>query len=384
MSESTGEARAYLKELSRRTVERKGSIQILRPEDQYDHELNRLRDSVIDAIERTDPRTWRAPTAWHAAAWLRNVAHQAATEPITQEDDSVVSNGCLLFRGQRDSRWNLKSALERSEDPGNHMAAAVLFARIMSTHWLYEEVPSTFDETVHIGTAQHYGVIKTPLMDFTADPATALFFATHGAEDRDEAVVYLLPIHPALDRGLLVYLAPPWVQRIYRQRGVFIDIRGMSSEEIEAHCFRITFPVDHELISSGYVPSHEEIYPEDRWLEAACKWVLGIVRDREGEDWRKVIGEPPFKHDILLPKRLQDGGYYEFILDIIQYMALRADPETGTFHMDGSALAALSRQNSGVFLSFRLAVQVAEKFGGLPETWDSRILATLADLDVAS
>jgi hypothetical protein len=144
------------------------------------------------------------------------------------------------------------------------------------------------------------------------------------------------------------------------------------------------FPADHDVISSGYAPSNNHLYPVDRWITDACAWVLNQVKNyREigGElgDWRSDIGEAPFKSDILMPNRIQ--GWTDFVLDVVQATALRADATTGTFTMDGDVLTFLKKQNPGVFVSCQVLVKFMQQTGSFKGTWKQRVLESLAKVD---
>lgn len=266
---SADAARRYVELLEASTVERLGAVRFL----SSNSELDRLLAEVHKGIERVDSRTWRASSAWHAAAWLGSIATEAAIrpqDPNASDDLRVTSSGPLIFRGQRDARWPILPSIAR-EEPLPHVRAVFRFMLAMNFMMDWEEMPR-LHPSVHVGTAQHYGILKTGFLDFTADPLIALFFSCDGAQNGDEAAAYCLPVFDAMSIGSRFLIAPPWIRRIHRQLGIFVEA---GTEDLGPSCYRIVFPADDSYADSAMGPSHEEIYPEDPWFEDACRWALG-------------------------------------------------------------------------------------------------------------
>jgi hypothetical protein len=74
---------------------------------------------------------------------------------------------------------------------------------------------------------QHYG-IPSELIDFTTDPNVATYFAclNSNPEADDTASVFGIFYERALQNGLEVILPPPYAERIYLQRGLFLRSSG--------------------------------------------------------------------------------------------------------------------------------------------------------------
>jgi hypothetical protein len=109
-------------------------------------------------------------------------------------------------------------------------------------------------------TAQHYG-IKTSLLDFTSDPAVAVWFACAGGSNGDIASVFALPMAMGslFDQGVL--LCHPLALRPYRQRGLFIHD---SPDYLKRLLIEIRFPIDTRFrILRDRLPT--ELHPQDEW-----------------------------------------------------------------------------------------------------------------------
>jgi FRG domain len=128
----------------------------------------------------------------------------------------------------------------------------------------------------YIATAQHYG-LPTALLDFTADSEVAVAFAclSNNADPKKPAVVFGLPLGLLDDHAGMV-LPPPFVKRLYRQRGLFIDCANIDcssgeAAELRKICLEVRFPFDPSLkiLSSDFAQRTDgdaRLLPKDPWL----------------------------------------------------------------------------------------------------------------------
>jgi FRG domain len=97
------------------------------------------------------------------------------------------------FRGQRESRWPLRTSLDRAvrvETSSGHYhidrrsaESELLFRFQQQAHQFIRHLPDVDDKASWIALMQHYGV-PTRLLDWTRSPYVALYFAVEGAPQR--------------------------------------------------------------------------------------------------------------------------------------------------------------------------------------------------------
>lgn len=206
---------------------------------------------------------WTVPSPWHAAVFLRAMQHNLNNY-----------HSRLLFRGQSNSDWPITSSLSRSANPECERKLAGLFGEALHTIWNSDLVLSDEDASASIdlaaepdmqeAAAQHYG-IATDLIDFTSDPDVAVFFACLGSHSKQSRTssVFFVPIHEALAHGCQIILPPPFADRLYLQRGLFIR----SSE-----------PLDRTKLSVGEVR-----FPTEREFLGGLDPEFQIIRGAQGQ-----------------------------------------------------------------------------------------------------
>ena len=245
-------------------------------------EMNDIITATVMRVRPVDARTWSAPSPWHAVTWLRNVAagtlDKVPVWPAPPGDSPVVFEKALLFRGQRDARWEVAPSLFRqarvsATDAGGNFHGDrysakmnALFESLARFNLAMKWLSGDPTENAHVSTAQHYG-LATYLLDLTIDPCIAGWFACDGAANGDLAAIYWIPYEPEGDLDLPIVIAPPWVRRLHRQRGLFVNCLT-SVEALIKHSpwYRIVFPADPAYCSSLLQDTALPMYPEDLWF----------------------------------------------------------------------------------------------------------------------
>jgi FRG domain len=332
-------------------------------------------------VQKIDDRTWKAPTVWHAVAWLVNlVGWDRKARPVQNfsEDSDLrtMAPGALLFRGQADRNWDLVPRLHRDDSVANRRALARFVFAMMYLQRQADSTSQTYQ--AELATAQHYG-LPTALLDFTLDPRIAGFFAVDSDDPNlgSEAAIYWMPLQTVCDLGGIVVLAPYWVERIYRQKGCFIDYEPLNADspkDIKSRCFSIRFPRDSRYRSTDIAGIREGILPESEWFERAVQWARKakiyldtpeggkdghIVPEAYANDLVKYAGPPEFNIGSMDPnmalKRI------DLVIEVIRWLALTLenDGKKFTFQMDCSVIAQLAQDNPGVFTAMRLAGSAA-------------------------
>lgn len=226
-------------------------------------------ENCINQIKRSETNGMldlSAPTAEHAAVFLKAIQIEAGYG-THRNDPKSWGAGPLIFRGVRDQSWSIVSSQYRASESGyNQHHAKDAFMRIVQAvgnRALQTELPIELYECV----AQHYGY-PTNLIDITPDPEVAVFFSTLSGGD-SKACIYFTNVRNLLKRNLEVKLPPPLFERIYLQRGAFIQSDG----EIEKELFhKISFPSDTPIpIFRGGYPV--DILRSPRWIEHAKQFV---------------------------------------------------------------------------------------------------------------
>lgn len=228
----------------------------------------------------------------------------------------------LIFRGQRDCRWPLQASIFRpGVDRAFETRAIRIFIECLRRTYrnqaftdllmpglsIFSESESPVPEAVHIATAQHFGM-KTGLLDFSTDPAVAIWFACQGANGHEPelASVFAVPLHFASPYASLL-LPHPYVRRLYRQRGVFIppyeregDEDGLGHGRAIRHVsIEVRFPPDPDFRilrdTSAFrpvVPEHLRVdwaepepydatalFPEEQWWNDLVLASYELARD---------------------------------------------------------------------------------------------------------
>jgi hypothetical protein len=175
--------------------------------------------------------------------------------------NNAINDSCnYIFRGQKRSEWGLTSSIDRLvSDQDAHSRAlieCIIFCTMMHNlhtdyvslsgvqEWNFELI---LPFSSYMPVAQHYG-IPTPLLDFTVDPAVAVYFASrddqyiHGQTASVKA--YKFPFDNSNNELLNLKFVPPFIERPYLQKGIFIEsnVQGDISTLVQPD-FEIRFPV---------------------------------------------------------------------------------------------------------------------------------------------
>jgi len=240
-----------------------------------------------------------APTPWHAWAFL-----------VARNRDSLLGveggpQSPLFYRGQPNCNWDLVASIHRPNvDIEEETQAAQAFASLIGHHLIrnwtarcYQEpqplIVFTEQERIppelHLATAQHYG-LRTPLLDFTTDPDVAIWFACQKPTGDDcEASVFAFS--SARPQARIIF-PHPYVRRLYRQRGVFIDSRTLTQAELKKSCTEVRFRPNAEfaVLRSGIEvdllgESHDVLVGDsDYWWLHQVKVARTIVREGRLQD----------------------------------------------------------------------------------------------------
>ena len=125
-------------------------------------------------------------------------------ERIRNQFDKL-SESYWVFRGQSDSRWGLKTSLERIakwRDLSFNYAESLLITAFKSQAHLHAtNVPAVDDDLEWVALMQHHGC-RTRLLDFTRSPYIALYFAVESVTTNGACAVWALNSEACNERAI--------------------------------------------------------------------------------------------------------------------------------------------------------------------------------------
>jgi hypothetical protein len=188
-----------------------------------------------------------------------------------------------------------------------------------------------------------------------------VLFACRDAETNpgQQVVVYGIPFNELASLGGAVVFSPPWVKRLYAQRGFFLDCSLLSTElDLRDRCFRLLFPPDEHYMNSVFPEGAEALLPPDPWYEHAIRWARETVHKASHFQWvqphvellQRECGFPPFFWDALLPTAMNES--LDGFVDMCEWLALKA--LNGKLTYDCDAITSMWRHNEPLFRSHRV------------------------------
>jgi len=331
-----------------------------------------LRPSIVEELKEIrilEERIVSTPSPWHAALFLLafyNYFIKFNELPIRKDNNIFISTSTSalrpIFRGHPDSKWEY-NLTPKSERPTDNKAIEtcelVAFCALLTRLFMSTDLPSPPIEAL-IATAQHYG-LSTPLLDFTADPLVAVYFGANGKQKRNdqEGVVFALTLRQALGLGAKIILPPPFVKRLYIQRGLFIEIQKDTISALRKACIEIRFPLNK---SFKVIRQHNDIdlLVGDLWLEKAVNWAkkwasiekVFPTDPKKAEqvfyEAFKQIGYPNYLNRLIVP--IQLAMWVDFTSELLYWLAIIVDSEKEWFDLE--ILNVIVRNNSSLMKEF--------------------------------
>lgn len=236
---------------------------------------------MISQIFRISDKFLMAPSVWHAAVFCAYLMAEkssgirldvATDNTLSYEQLPIEPARHLVFRGEADCNYRLVPSIWRTNvDHELTRRKLSCFCPIVK-HALDKALNQNTDVQLACAIAQHFG-IPTSLMDWTTDPIVAIGFASLPKKKPPEhARVYILPTDVAVKAGGRFYLPPPYMKRLYIQRGLFIETADFEVDHaLEEAAIKIEFPYDSTFrpIRNG---KPVDLMSQYQWLEQVADW----------------------------------------------------------------------------------------------------------------
>lgn len=212
------------------------------------------------------------PTKQHQILEVESPWHTLCVGMYLQKRALAEQHAHLLFRGQSNSSHALKPSIFRpgADQPTLERAKQFLAWFLASNSGLKIAI----DPSLFYGAAQHYQ-IWTDLLDVTPDPAIAVWFASLPTDrEHPTAAVYVIPLEFARRSGANLRLPPPYIERLHRQRGVFIEFKDATPLPMD-EIIEIRFPQTRSKETPFNVIRHGKVVDvlgDDEWIRRVVEW----------------------------------------------------------------------------------------------------------------
>ncbi len=198
-------------------------------------------------------------SAWHAVLHLIQMQFISVTSPIHKH---------LVFRGHSDASWPLLSTSERASPVDREVDRLASWLFVQTIRRKIRGVSSLMDQGGLLALARHYG-LASHLLDFSADPAVAVWFACQGdSHGSGDARVLTCDTKSFVSLGGGLVAPPPVERRMYRQVALAIDTRGFRTRDFGQRCQSVVFPTPTDKEEFLLYRDGNEIFPlaADKWL----------------------------------------------------------------------------------------------------------------------
>jgi len=329
--------------------------------------------------EGSKEREFVAQSPWQAAIWLLFRSMLLADETFLPEARagkakqfglSDIGTTITIFRGQRNPSYGFSPSIKQPhltpQQRETASCATKIFCNVL--HDLYVGSGGAHVEANGFtAIAQHYDM-RTSLLDFTTDPSIGVFFGQYLNKEGELGATYYVPLATVL-KDIRIILPPPFVARLYRQRGFFVDVPGPDANDLHKVCGRILFPakpdfVPHRRINNSSGDYRILVLPGDRLLEdvrdEAVRLAPSVLKRMEIDNEAKAIAKEIIDR-LNLQTRFQnlEKELDEWLIAVelfISEIAIKRNGESGVIQIAEDVLDKISADNQPIAdLLMRLA-----------------------------
>lgn len=212
------------------------------------------------------------PSPWHA--WVLLIDPRFTN--INKQQLGVPTQFFVpAYRGQANANYAPIPSLYRDATKRQlEQDYLEIFSFLFNQKFLWQHFEISLPSNSAKAAAQHYA-IKTDFLDITADPAVAIYFASRSRERKygDTAAVFIFDLSPLLSSSFNLILPPPFLERLYLQRGAFITFPEIENRRIQESYFKLSFPFNSEFqfFDEGK-PKNIRQSVHDIWFQKAITW----------------------------------------------------------------------------------------------------------------
>jgi len=233
-------------------------------------DLFRHGEKYVEGVEVGKQHTIiEFPDPWRAMAAAMLLQHR-----------ELASGRHVIFRGQSSSDYKIVASVYR---PNAQIESLDRAKRLLA--WFLASnatMLGAVDPNLFYGAAQHYQ-IWTDLLDVTPDAAVATWFAALAAKGPcPTAAVYVMPKN--ISPRLQLHVPPPFVERLHRQRGLFIHFPSAEPLSLQG-VVELRFPanIDGKLWKFQVI-RHRKPVPllkDNEWIRKVVDWANTLAEDSE-------------------------------------------------------------------------------------------------------
>lgn len=158
--------------------------------------------------------------------------------------------------------------------------------------------------------------------------------------------------------GMEIVLPPPFVARLFTQRGIFVRLPSRrSTRRLRVECSALRFPVEPEFAihRSGADLSSDQLLPSDDWFNVASEWAVEMSRTksqaRASSYKRSEFCEQLRCDEYWVGAFDKDGvqEWLDFVSEMLDWLVVRMSPHEVGFAVSPQLLQSIARKNRCAF-----------------------------------